>query len=99
MHLMHLLVLTLYFQADMRSWSTTKEFLMEAFGELTFESSPPSTLTTSAVNYTDIDGTELRGYLAKPVTTSAALLPAIVIIQYVNFCAIDTALLTLISRQ
>lgn len=55
---------------------------MEAFGELMFESSPPSELAVSTVNYTDTDGTELRGYLAKPESSppTGSLLPAVVIL-------------------
>jgi dienelactone hydrolase len=71
--------------ADTRSWRSTHEFLMEAFGDLTYESSPPAALDIiEPVDYVDADGTQLRGYLARPTEPIAdGPIPAIVIIPYV----------------
>lgn len=52
--------------ADMRSWNSMKEFLAEALGVTGFVSEQPDSVNVEDVNYTDVDGTELRGYLAKP---------------------------------
>jgi dienelactone hydrolase len=52
--------------ADMRSWDSMKEFLADAFGFISFKSEQPESANVVNVDYTDVDGTELRGYLAKP---------------------------------
>jgi hypothetical protein len=75
----------------MRSWHSTHEFLMEAFGKSAFASSPPETLDFTAVDYVDTDGTQLRGYLALPKDSmDVGLRPTIVIIPYVFdvFCCL-----------
>jgi hypothetical protein len=79
----------------MRSWHSTHEFLMEAFGELAFASSPPAVVDIASVDYVDTDGTQLRGYLALPKDPmDVGLRPTVVIIPYVldvllpSFCLI-----------
>lgn len=66
--------------ADMRSWESMKEFLAECFGEKPFQSEPPAVTEVEAVNYTDVDGTELRGYLAMPSSDWQRPLPAVLVI-------------------
>lgn len=41
---------------------------------------PPAMTNVVGVNYTDVDGTSLTGYLAKPEAMTGALLPAVVVI-------------------
>jgi len=66
--------------ADMRSWDSMVVFLKEAFGEIVYESSPPNMTSVEAVNYTDVDGTELRSYIAMPGDEWQRPRPAVVII-------------------
>jgi dienelactone hydrolase len=70
--------------ADMRSWESMKEFLAECFGEKAFESNPPTSVDVEAVNYTDVDGTELMSYIAMPSMNWQRPLPAVLIIPYVR---------------
>lgn len=66
--------------ADLRSWESMTEFLKESFGELVYESSPPEMPMVEAVEYTDVDGKELKSYLAMPSDEWQRPLPAVVII-------------------
>jgi len=52
--------------ADARSWGSMSNFLKEAFGIEQFDGGEPDKFTTVSVNYEDVDGTKLRGYLALP---------------------------------
>jgi dienelactone hydrolase len=52
--------------ADLRSWFSASHFLQEVFLEIDFESFEPEEFNVTAVDYEDVDGTQLRGYLALP---------------------------------
>jgi len=51
--------------ADQRSWESMQGFLKEAFGE-PFDGMEPESTNVTSVDYTDVDGAELRGYLSLP---------------------------------
>jgi len=66
--------------ADKRSWHEMGTFLQEAFGELEYDSSPPTNMSgIEAVNYTD-NGFVLAGYLAVPENAVMGKTPAVVIV-------------------
>jgi len=52
--------------ADARSWSSMSSFLTEAFGIEQYDSGEPAESRTNAIEYEDVDGTSLRGYLSVP---------------------------------
>lgn len=64
----------------MRSWTQTLTFLQEAFGEVPYESEPPAMIDVMPVHYVDVDGAELRGYLAVPGDEWVRPLPAAIIV-------------------
>jgi dienelactone hydrolase len=66
--------------ADVRSWYSMTKFLAEAFGIEEFEGNRPAAFDVTAVNYTDVDGAELTGYLAKPAMMESGVVPAVVIL-------------------
>ena len=67
--------------ADMRTWDSMVHWLNEVFGFTVYESGEPEEFEVEAVNYTDIDGMELTGYLAVPNTTEWVFpAPAVVLI-------------------
>ena len=73
--------------ADMRSWETTAHYLKEKFGETTFTPSQPMMFNTTDVEYVDeLDGEQLKGYLAMPSSKWEPPYSAVVIIPYVAFC-------------
>ena len=63
--------------ADERSWESMRGFLQEAFGEVAFDGMEPEATKVTALNYTDVDGAELRGYLSLPNSTPA--IPVIIL--------------------
>jgi len=52
--------------ADNRSWVSMHGFMNESFGLIEYDGMEPNASNVVSVNYTDVDGTELRGYLALP---------------------------------
>jgi hypothetical protein len=67
--------------ADTRSWDSMAQFLKENFGEMEFVGEPPARTNVETVDYVDeIDGMQLKGYLAKPDETKWEMpAPAVVI--------------------
>lgn len=69
-------------RADKRSWNSMKGFLAEAFGTTPYEGNRPEISSTTPIGYTDIDGTELQGYLALPEGAETTdVLPAVIIVS------------------
>ena len=67
--------------ADKRTWDSMVHWLNEVFGFISYESMEPDAAMVEAVNYTDVDGHDLRGYLAIPDETKWHLpAPAVVLI-------------------
>lgn len=67
--------------ADLRSWESAHDFLLESFGIESFSSAQPSGTTTTPVDYVDpADGAALRGHLAMPADKWQRPLPAVVIL-------------------
>jgi len=66
--------------ADQRSWDSMAGFLKEAFGEEPFDGMEPEATNVTAVDYTDVDGAELRGYLALPSDDFDIPAPAVVLL-------------------
>ena len=67
--------------ADVRSWNSMAKFLSEAFGIQSFEGNEPVAFDAVAINYTDVDGTPLTGYLSLPEDmNNSAPLPAVIIL-------------------
>jgi dienelactone hydrolase len=68
--------------ADITSWNSMTEFLMEVFGEISFEYEPLPIDDIESVDYTDLtDGKRLKGYLAIPDSTKfQGPHPAVVIV-------------------
>ena len=68
--------------ADMRTWDSMVHWLSEVFGFSAYMSMEPEAAMVEAVNYTDIDGQELTGYLAVPNATmwNETMFPAVVLI-------------------
>ena len=66
--------------ADTRSWESMTEFLKESFGELEYESNPPNMTNVEEVEYMDVDGTNLKSYVAMPSDEWRRPLPAVLII-------------------
>lgn len=52
--------------ADTRSWRSMSSFLEEAFGTKEFDGGKPDTFNTQLIDYEDVEGTKLRGYLSLP---------------------------------
>jgi len=70
-------------RADSRSWQSMTTFLEAQFGQRYYESSLPTQVAITAVNYTDAADNEflLQGYLSVPnTTTDQQLHPAVIII-------------------
>jgi dienelactone hydrolase len=66
--------------ADMRSWDSAGNFILEAFGIIDFESAQPEDeVYVTAVNYTGSDGQALTGHLALPGPEWLRPLPAVVV--------------------
>jgi dienelactone hydrolase len=67
--------------ADKRSWESMGIFLNNTIGQVPFSSNQPDAATVEDVPYTDVDGTQLQGYLAmpgsgwKPPYTTVVILP------------------------
>lgn len=66
--------------ADQRSWESMQGFLKEAFGEEPYDTAEPAATEVTAVDYTDVDGAELRGYLSLPGGDFATPAPVVVIL-------------------
>lgn len=67
--------------ADGRTWDSMVHWVREVFDFVDYESLEPDEASTQAVNYTDVDGAELTGYLAIPDETKWSLpAPAVVLI-------------------
>lgn len=66
--------------ADMRSWESMQGFLKEAFGEEPFDGMKPASTNVTAVDYTDVDGAELRGYVSVPGDSFETPAPAVIIL-------------------
>lgn len=68
--------------ADTRSWHSMSKFLAEAFGITAFEGNKPANFDVAEVNYTDVNGKELRGYLSLPESTmdNNKTIPTVIII-------------------
>lgn len=67
--------------ADMRTWDSMVHWLQEVFGFTDYESLEPDMPMVEAVNYMDVDGHALTGYLAIPDETKWTLpAPAVVLI-------------------
>jgi len=64
--------------ADERSWESMSTFLSEAFGITEYSGNQPSAFEVTGVDYTDVDGTELRGYLSLSNANVSA--PAVIIL-------------------
>lgn len=53
--------------ADITSWNSMIKFLMEVFGETSFDYEPQGVDGVEAIDYTDpTDDAKLRGYVARP---------------------------------
>lgn len=72
----------------MRSWESMTTFLEESFGITSFVDNRPEGIAVSDVEYTGVDGTELKSYLATPSEDWARPLPAVVIVPYVPACRV-----------
>jgi dienelactone hydrolase len=66
--------------ADQRSWESMTGFLQEAFGEVPFDGMMPDSVSVTPIDYTDVDGAELRGYLSLPSDDCVTPTPAVVIL-------------------
>lgn len=66
--------------ADRRSWESMQGFLKEAFGEEPFDGMKPASTNVTSVDYTDVDGAELRGYVSVPSADFETPAPAVVIL-------------------
>ena len=66
--------------ADARSWESMRGFLQEAFGEVPYDGMMPESTSVTDINYTDVDGAELRGYLSLPGENYTTPAPCIVIL-------------------
>lgn len=66
--------------ADQRSWESMRGFLQEAFGEVAFDSMMPDSASIESIDYVDVDGAELRGYLSLPSEDFVTPAPAVVIL-------------------
>jgi dienelactone hydrolase len=66
--------------ADRRSWESMQGFLKEAFGEEPFDGMKPASTNVTSVDYTDVDGAELRGYVSVPSSNYETPAPAVVIL-------------------
>ena len=66
--------------ADQRSWESMASFLQELFGEVPFDGMEPEEKNVNPIDYTDVDGAELRGYLSLPDNDSGVPSPAVVIL-------------------
>ena len=66
--------------ADKRSWQSMEGFLKEAFGQVPFDGMKPNVTNVTAVDYTDVDGAELRGYLSLPSDNFELPAPAVVLL-------------------
>jgi len=65
--------------ADQRSWYSMSTFLSEAFGMSSYIGNQPDTFDVTPIGYTDIDGTDLQGYIAFPANMKKRV-PAVVIL-------------------
>lgn len=66
--------------ADRRSWESMTSFLQELFGEAPFDGMEPEEIDVDPIDYTDVDGAKLRGYLSLPENDSGVPSPAVVIL-------------------
>lgn len=66
-------------RADERSWREMETFLMERFGEITYDYAEPEMALVDTVEYDD-DGFNLTGYLSIPDTAEMNATPAVVIL-------------------
>lgn len=66
-------------RVDARSWREMVTFLGNAFGLLSYDSSPPNATMVETVDYED-DGFSLTGYLAIPEDAEMGSTPAIIIV-------------------
>jgi dienelactone hydrolase len=66
--------------ADRRSWESMTSFLQELFGEVPFDGMEPEEIDVDPIDYTDVDGAKLRGYLSLPENDSGVPSPAVVIL-------------------
>jgi dienelactone hydrolase len=66
--------------ADLRSWESAYQFVNEAFGIMAYEDVQPDVISVTPVNYTGVDGADLRGYLAMPEDGWQRPLPAVIIV-------------------
>jgi len=65
----------------MRTWDSMVHWLEEVFGYESYTKDEPEDVSVEAVDYTDVDGAELRGYLAIPDESKWSLpAPAVVLI-------------------
>ena len=69
-----------YDDYDIQSDDEATEFLKESFGELEYESNPPNMTNVEEVEYMDVDGTNLKSYVAMPSDEWQRPLPAVLII-------------------
>lgn len=60
--------------ADMRTWDSMVHWLREVFGYESYVSNEPDMASVEPVEYTDVDGTELQGYLAIPDESVSSIL-------------------------
>eukprot|EP00592_Proboscia_alata_P014804 CAMPEP_0194397656 /NCGR_PEP_ID=MMETSP0174-20130528/125665_1 /TAXON_ID=216777 /ORGANISM="Proboscia alata, Strain PI-D3" /LENGTH=971 /DNA_ID=CAMNT_0039193857 /DNA_START=24 /DNA_END=2940 /DNA_ORIENTATION=- len=65
--------------ADERSWKSMSFFLQEALGDVAFAGKIPAAESVETIDYTDVDGALLRGYLSIPEMGSSAKVPAVII--------------------
>jgi len=66
--------------ADERSWKSMSSFLKEALGDVPFDAKIPENENVETVEYSDVDGALLKGYLALPENKLTSQVPGVIIL-------------------
>lgn len=66
--------------ADQRSWESMHGFMQEAFGKVPYDGMEPAETMVTPIDYTDVDGAELRGYLSLPGDEFLTPAPGVIIL-------------------
>jgi hypothetical protein len=68
-----------------RTWDSMTNFVLSVFNETVYfaRTSRPEKANVEAVQYEDVDGTQLEGYLALPSSPNSSPVPCVVILPYV----------------
>merc|ERR1712106_819244 len=66
--------------ADERSWKSMSSFLKKALGDVPFDAKIPENENVETVEYSDVDGALLKGYLALPENKLTSQVPGVIIL-------------------